>query len=105
MDDNIQNLRDDIKEASTHLKANTLTSSGTTLLSQQLTDMRDDCERVARNNNVLASLRYSEIHDRHSQIVNAHHKTFEWIFDPTQSHDHSIDRPVLDEWLRERGGI
>jgi hypothetical protein len=67
--------------------------------------MRTECEPVARSTYVTTSLRYDTIYNRHSQIVDAHNKTFEWIFDPNQLQCNDCEQPVFNEWLRTQNEI
>jgi hypothetical protein len=97
MDNSIENIRSDIKQALDPLKANLLASKQLVTLAQQLLDMRTECERVARSTYVTTSLRYDTLYNRHSQIVDAHNKTFEWIFDPNQLQGNDCERHVFNE--------
>jgi hypothetical protein len=105
MDNSIEKIRSDIKQALYLLKADTSTSPQLVTLAQQLLDMRTECERVARSTYVTTSLRYDALYSRHSQIVDAHNKTFEWIFDPNQLQGNDCEQPVFNEWLRTQNGI
>jgi hypothetical protein len=49
---------------------------------------------------ILESLHYPSIYDRHSQIVEAHSSTFEWIFNPNQLKTARGRRPAFEHWLR-----
>jgi hypothetical protein len=51
---------------------------------------------------ILASLRYNEIEDRQSRIVDPSEKTYSWIFDETCTGQSPVR---YMQWLREDGGI
>jgi hypothetical protein len=59
---------------------------------------------------ILQALNFSTMSHRHIEIVEAHRKTFSWIFHPSQAcggDEASRYRPWSDftEWLREKSGI
>jgi hypothetical protein len=45
-------------------------------------DVSSRAEEVAKTNQIIHSLRYASMEVRHDRIVEAHRKTFEWIYSP-----------------------
>lgn len=74
-------------------------------LANKLSSLRLGCDVVARTNAVLGSLVYDTIYHRHSQIKEAHAKTFEWIFNEDRIDITKSSTPALRRWLRSGDGI
>lgn len=60
--------------------------------------------RVADEQTFLQSLRFVEIRRRWINVVSAHHKTFEWVFDNTAGFDHTDTKTGFKDWLQNRSG-
>lgn len=74
-------------------------------LADRLSRLHLGCDAFARTNDVLGSLVYDTIYHRHSQIVEAHAKTFEWIFDEDRIDIAKSSTPALSRWLQSGDGI
>jgi hypothetical protein len=101
----IELLRWEMKGALDQMKADQMSPTGPQDFAQQLSTMRSQCEDIARMNSVLGSLRYDAIYTRHTQIHEAHRKTFEWIFHPNQIRESCSTPPRLNDWLVSQNGI
>lgn len=56
--------------------------------------------------NILKSLEFSDMTIRYSSIVEAHLRTFEWIFTPGPSTDETLSSSVgLSNWLERGNGV
>jgi hypothetical protein len=63
-------------------------------------------ETVTKTFTILESLRYDSMEVRHASIIDAHRKTFEWIFDTGASPQNSPHSAVkFSSWLQEGTGI
>jgi hypothetical protein len=69
-------------------------------LAAGLTEMRTKYNLASKTFDLLNSLQYLSIYDRHSQIAEAHHLPFEWIFSPDGMDNLEVARPTFDKWLQ-----
>jgi hypothetical protein len=66
-------------------------------------DLKRD-ERLRKQ--LLERLRFAEMTDRRDRIVEAHSKTFRWIFDtPGPAENMATVWPSFSEWLRNGSGL
>ncbi|OCK90763.1 uncharacterized protein K441DRAFT_698929 [Cenococcum geophilum 1.58] len=76
-------------------------------ISSKLLNWINTSERLATEQHFLDSLYYKAMKVRHSKIMDAHAKTFEWVF--VDSSSPVLDGPQIDtsfmEWLTNRNGI
>lgn len=60
--------------------------------------------QISEEQSFLKSLRFDEIGRRWINVVPAHHRTFEWVFEDTASREHGNTSIGLKDWLLHRGG-
>jgi hypothetical protein len=82
-------------------------------LSVKISTLVDESKSMASDQTVLKSLRFRSMKIRHANIVDAHSKTFEWIFElpapisssPSPSSPGFPSQPSFFKWLRTQSGI
>jgi len=67
-------------------------------LSDKLASLAEEVGITASNQTLLASLWFSNINERQTNVVPSHQRTFEWVLDPSSS-------TKLEQWLRTQNGI
>jgi hypothetical protein len=61
---------------------------------------------VSKTTQILQSLRYESMSQRHSRIVKAHKQTFDWVFNPENLPPSDVRSKIeFKKWLLSRGGI
>lgn len=69
------------------------------VLFSRLSDIAEHGKKLAAEQAFLETLKFTRMRDRHASIVEAHERTFDWIF------DESIAKTNFSNWLRSRAGI
>lgn len=79
-------------------------------LSQKLTDLSacisnfaQHSRTVASEQAILKSLRFKTMRVRHSNIVDAHPETFEWVFETKNNPENEII--AFNDWLENQSGL
>ena len=99
----LDNLKDEIILAVNQSKSNSNRPDTSGDLSNKLSDLADVGATVMKEQKILDGLRFQTMRMRESNIVDAHTKTFEWIFDDLQANF----RPQINfkRWLLSGNGI
>ncbi len=99
----LENLKDEIILAVQQSKSNSNRPDTSGDLSNKLSDLADVGATVMKEQKILDGLRFQTMRMRESNIVDAHTKTFEWIFDDLQA----TSRPQINfkRWLLSGNGI
>lgn len=69
------------------------------VLFSKLSDLTEHGKRLATEQAFLETLKFKRMRDRHANIVEAHERTFNWIF------DENIAETNVSNWLRSEAGI
>ncbi|OBT62583.1 hypothetical protein VE03_07372 [Pseudogymnoascus sp. 23342-1-I1] len=69
------------------------------VLFSKLSDLTEHGKELATEQAFLETLKFTRMRDRHSNIVEAHERTFNWIF------DEDITKTNFSNWLHNRAGI
>jgi hypothetical protein len=95
----------ELKTAVTELKEFAQSNRSTKVLAA-MEDVVGIGDQIATEQNVLGSLQFESMRMRHTNIAEAHSKTFDWIFDASREDPHK-SRPKIHflEWLRSRNGM
>ena len=64
--------------------------------------LNEQARRLAVEETILGGLRFPTMTDRHDGIVEAHERTFEWIFDMSSKETRWSN---FIDWLRDRDGV
>lgn len=101
----IQNLRDDIVRLleSSREEISKSTQKVSSSIKDTLEDLVDAGKRAAATQKVLKSLKYDHMAARHTNIEEAHERTFDWIFQDAS--EGLPEKPNFLEWLSTRNGI
>jgi hypothetical protein len=93
-------LKDDLLNLSADVKRNQADFGG---LSDKISRLITEGGKLATEQAILDSLRFKTMRTRHSKIVEAHKKTFDWMFEETSAN--GSPRPRFVQWLRQDGGL
>ncbi|KFZ09645.1 hypothetical protein V502_08586, partial [Pseudogymnoascus sp. VKM F-4520 (FW-2644)] len=80
-----------------------------TVLFTKLSDIIEHGKKLATDQAFLETLKFTRMRDRHANIVEAHERTFDWIFDERKAGSgkstlmkylvkHDLVKESLDEW-------
>jgi len=97
---NLAVLKDELLALSRNVKASQAKFED---LSVKIAHLEDEGIKLASEQKVLHSLLFKTMRARHSKIVEAHTKTFEWILGNSNAED--LPRITYMEWLRSQGGL
>ena len=75
------------------------------VLSNKLSEFVEHGGKLATEQAILESLNFRRMRDRRSNIVEAHARTFDWIFDEKVEGASSSAKTNFSDWLRNRAGI
>lgn len=95
----LETLRDVSKETPQEVWARKLS-----LLPPAMASTAVMSSKIAEEQTFLQSLRFDEIRRRWINVVSAHYKTFEWVFEDTASLEHGSTKIGFKDWLLNRGG-
>ena len=95
----------ELKTTVTELKEIAQSNRSTKLLAA-MEDVVGIGDQIATEQNMIGSLQFESMRMRHTNIAEAHSKTFHWIFDASSKEPHKSRPKVhLLEWLCSRNDI